>query len=51
MLGRNSGELGILGHKPPISLHGPATTLSLLQTPFQFGLTVCWAHYLALTEF
>ena len=30
------------GHEPPISLHGPATKLSLLQTlMFQFGLTVC----------
>ena len=30
------------GHKPPISLHGPAINLSLLQTPmFQF----VWPHW------
>ena len=37
------GSSGFLRHEPPISLHGPAINLSLLQTNvlLLFGLTVC----------
>ena len=41
---------GFLGHESPVSLHGSAVNLSLLQTlNFQFGLTVHRAHENALT--
>ena len=47
MLGRNSGELGILGHKPPISLRGPAINLYLLQI---LAFWYIWPHCAAGTQ-
>ena len=44
-------EVGVFGgHEPPVSLHGPAKNLPLLQNlTFWFGLPVRWAGGLALT--
>ena len=46
-------EFGILGHGPPISVHGPAINLfycSKLQHFDLFGLTVPQAYKLVLTQ-